>query len=242
MNTALIFAGGVGRRMNSGSVPKQFLEYDGKPIIIHTVEHFEKHPMIDSIVVVMVDGWIDTFREQLRQFGISKVTSVIPGGATGQESIRLGLYEVERTAREANIPSDQVTVLVHDGVRPLINEKLITDNINAVKEFGNAVTVVPSIETVIEIDDDGDIFKVADRSIYRLARAPQSFILSDILEAHRKSLEDGTDYIIDSAMLMRHYGAVLHTVEGPIENIKITTPMDYIVFKAMADAKKRGEI
>ena len=239
MNTALIFAGGVGRRMNSGSVPKQFLELDGKPIIIHTIEHFDKHPMIDQIVVVLIEDWIDRFRVMLDKFGITKVVSVIPGGKTGQESIRNGLYEIRRVS---GVPASEVTVLIHDGVRPLINEKVITDNINAVKEFGNAVTVVPAIETVIEIDNDGDIFKVADRSIYRLARAPQSFILSDILNAHRRSLEDGTDYIIDSAMLMRHYGTILHTVEGPIENIKITTPMDYIVFKAMYEAKKNGEI
>ena len=239
MNTALIFAGGVGRRMNSGSVPKQFLEIDGKPIIIHTIEHFDKHPMIDKIVVVLIEDWIDRFKEMLVQFGITKVVSVIPGGKTGQESIRNGLTEIERIA---GVPAEEVTVLIHDGVRPLINEKLITDNINAVAEYGNAVTVVPAIETVIEIDTDGDIFKVADRSIYRLARAPQSFILSDILNAHRRSLKDGTDYIIDSAMLMRHYGAILHTVEGPIDNIKITTPMDYIVFKAMYEVKKNGTI
>lgn len=239
MNTALIFAGGVGKRMNSGSVPKQFLEVDDKPIIIHTIEHFDKHPMIDSIVVVLVEDWIDTFKKQLQQFGITKVVSVIPGGKTGQESIRNGLYEIERVSP---VPASEITVLIHDGVRPLINEKLITDNINAVREFGNAVTVVPAIETVIEIDTDGDIFKVADRSIYRLARAPQSFILSDIIAIHKRSLEDGTDYIIDSAMLMKHYGTILHTVEGPVENIKITTPMDYILFKAMYEAKKDGTI
>lgn len=239
MNTALIFAGGVGRRMNSGNVPKQFLELDGKPVIIHTVEHFEKHPMIDSIVVVMVEDWIGRFNDMIEEFGITKVISVVPGGSTGQESIRNGLFEIERLSP---VSPEEVTVLIHDGVRPLINEKVITDNINCVKKYGNAITVVPSIETVIEIDDDGDIFKVADRSCYRLARAPQSFILSDILAAHRRSLEDGTDYIIDSAMLMRHYGAILHTVEGPMENIKITTPMDYIVFKAMAKARENGEI
>ena len=239
MNTALIFAGGVGRRMNTGSVPKQFLEVDDKPIIIHTIEHFDKHPMIDKIVVVLVEDWIDRFKDMLVQFGITKVVSIIPGGKTGQESIRNGLLEIERVS---GVPAEEVTVLIHDGVRPLINEKVITDNVNAVKEFGNAVTVVPAIETVIEIDNDGDIFKVADRSIYRLARAPQSFILADIINAHKRSLTDGTDYIIDSAMLMRHYGAILHTVEGPVENIKITTPMDYIVFKAMYEAKKNGEI
>lgn len=239
MNTALIFAGGVGKRMNSGNIPKQFLEYEGKPVIIHTIDHFENHPMIDSIVVVMVEEWMDRFREMLISFGITKVVSVIPGGKTGQESIRNGLFEIERISP---VPPEEITVLIHDGVRPLINEQVITDNINCVREFGNAITVVPSIETVIEIDDDGDIFKVADRNCYRLARAPQSFILSDILKAHRRSLEDGTDYIIDSAMLMRHYGAILHTVEGPIENIKITTPMDYIVCRAMAQARRNGEI
>ncbi|MBR6483536.1 MAG: 2-C-methyl-D-erythritol 4-phosphate cytidylyltransferase, partial [Clostridiales bacterium] len=109
-----------------------------------------------------------------------------------------------------------------------------------------AITVVPAIETIIETDDEGNIAKVADRSVCKLARAPQSFILSDILEAHRKSLEEGAQEMIDSAMLMQHYGTVLHTVEGPVENIKITTPMDYYVFKAMVelqeDMKKEGDL
>ncbi|MBR2523428.1 MAG: 2-C-methyl-D-erythritol 4-phosphate cytidylyltransferase [Clostridiales bacterium] len=239
MNTALIFAGGVGTRMHSESVPKQFLEFEGKSILIYTIEHFEKHPMVDSIVVVCVEEWIDVLKAQIERFGITKVTSVIPGGKSGQESIRLGLMEIERLSP---VPKEEVAVLIHDGVRPLINEQVITDNINGVWEHGNAITTVSSVETVIEIDCDGDIFKVADRSIYKLARAPQSFILSDIMEAHRRSLEDGTDYIIDSAMLMRHYGAILHTVEGPTENIKITTPTDFIIFKALVKAKQNGEI
>ena len=126
MNTAVIFAGGTGKRMHSGNVPKQFLELNGKPIIIHTIEHFDKHPMIDAIVVVCIADWIDFLKGKLDEFGITKVVSVIPGGKTGQESIRNGLYEI-RDKVDCD-PKDTV-VLIHDGVRPLINEKLITDNI-----------------------------------------------------------------------------------------------------------------
>ena len=189
MNTAVIFAGGTGKRMHSGNVPKQFLELNGKPIIIHTIEHFDKHPMIDAIVVVCIADWIDFLKGKLEEFGITKVVSVIPGGKTGQESIRNGLYEI-RDKVDCD-PKDTV-VLIHDGVRPLINEKLITDNIETVHKFGNAITVVPAIETIIEIDDDEHITKVADRSHCKLARAPQSFYLADILEAHRKSIEEGS--------------------------------------------------
>jgi len=238
MNVALIFAGGTGKRMNSGSVPKQFLELDDKPIIVHTIDRFEEHKDIDAIVVVCIESWIDYLKEKLEQFGIKKVISVIPGGRSGQESIRNGLYEIERLV---TVPTEDVIVLIHDGVRPLINEEVITGNIQCVKKNGNAITVVPAIETIIETDEAGDITKVADRSRCKLARAPQSFILSDIIGAHRKSLEEGIEEMIDSAMLMQHYGATLHTVEGPIENIKITTPMDYIVFKAMINAKRNQE-
>lgn len=238
MNVALIFAGGTGKRMHSGNIPKQFLELNGKPIIVHTIEHFDKHPEIDAIVVVCIEGWIDFLKDKLKEFGITKVISVVPGGATGQGSIRNGLYEI-RDKVEAD-PSE-VVVLIHDGVRPLINDKLISDNIATVTEFGNAITVVPAIETIIEIDDEENITKVADRSRCKLARAPQSFYLADILDAHRRSLEEGIEEMIDSAMLMRYYGAVLHTVVGPVENIKITTPMDYYVFKAMVELKENGQ-
>ncbi len=243
MNVALIFAGGTGKRMRSGNTPKQFLELNGKPIIVHTIEHFDKHPQIDAIVVVCIEGWIDHLKSKLSEFGITKVASIVPGGTTGQGSIRNGLYEIRDKVAED--PSDTV-VLIHDGVRPLINDKLISDNIESVRKNGNAITVVPAIETIIETDSEGNIAKVADRSVCKLARAPQSFILSDILEAHRRSLEEGAQEMIDSAMLMQHYGTVLHTVEGPVENIKITTPMDYYVFKAMVelqeDMKKEGDL
>lgn len=238
MNAALIFAGGTGTRMKVKDKPKQFLELNGKPIIIHTIENFDDHPEIDVIVVVCIEGWIDFLYEKLKKFNIKKVIKVVPGGNSGQESIRNGLYAIRDYIKEY----DNDIVLIHDGVRPLINAKLISDNIQCVKENGNAITVVPAIETIIEIDDVGDISNVADRSHCRMARAPQSFYLKDILEAHYKSIEDGELEMIDSAMLMQHYGARLHTVVGPVENIKITTPLDYHIFRAVVMARENEQI
>ena len=161
MNVALIFAGGTGKRMRSGNTPKQFLELNGKPIIVHTIEHFDKHPQIDAIVVVCIEGWIDHLKSKLSEFGITKVASIVPGGTTGQGSIRNGLYEIrDKVAKD---PSDTV-VLIHDGVRPLINDKLISDNIESVRKNGNAITVVPAIETIIETDSEGNIAKVGQGS------------------------------------------------------------------------------
>lgn len=237
-NVALIFAGGIGKRMKTTTCPKQFLELGGKPIIIHTIEHFEEHPDIDGIVVVCIADWIDFLKEKLEKFNIHKVVSIVPGGNSGQESIRNGLYAIRDHFEQR---AEEIIVLIHDGVRPLINEKVISDNIKSVNIYGNAITVIPAIETIIETDNNGEIIKVEDRSRCKMARAPQSFILSDILEAHRKVLEDGEEEMVDSAMLMQHYGIKLHTVVGPSENIKITTPTDYYLFRALVEARENQQ-
>lgn len=239
MNNVLIFAGGIGSRMRGSSKPKQFLELNGKPIIIHTIEHFEYHPEIDNIAVVCHPDWIDYLNDKLERFHIKKVKTVVPGGSTGQESIRNGLFAI-RDYLNGN--TDGEIVLIHDGVRPLIDEKIISDNIDSVKQYGNAVTIVPAIETIIETDEKGEITKVHDRNRCKLARAPQSFYLDDILNAHCRAIEDNELNIIDSATLMRRYGAELHTVEGPVENIKITTPMDYYLFRAIVEARENEQI
>lgn len=237
MNTALIFAGGTGSRMNTSGRPKQFLELHNKPIIIHTIELFERHPQIDSIAVVCIESWIDYLHEQLKRFGIRKVKWVVPGGNTSQESTRNGLYAIAADQDPKN-----TVVLIHDGVRPLINEQLITENIDSVKKNGNAITVAPAIETIITTDDDGNVLDAIDRSICRFARAPQSFILSDIIEMHHRAIADNYDKMIDSASLMIHYGQKLYTVPGPAENIKITTPSDYYVFRAILEARENMQI
>ena len=237
MNTALIFAGGAGRRMHSAGKPKQFLELHGKPIIIHTLEHFERHPEIDAIAVVCIAGWIDYLKDLLIRFHIKKVRWIVPGGETSQESTRAGLGILE-----ANCDPKNTVVLIHDGVRPLITEKLISDNIAAVKQYGNAITAAPAIETIITVDENEDVTELIDRQVCRLARAPQSFYLSDIIAMHQKAMADNYDKMIDSASLMIHYGVKLHLVEGPAENIKITTPSDFYIFKAIQEARENMQI
>ncbi len=230
MNAALIFAGGVGRRMNSRNIPKQFLKIDGKPIIIYTIEHFENHKDIDHICVVCLESWIPRLKEYLKEYGIKKVSCIVPGGKDGQHSIRNGLYAL----REKLDDDENTIVLIHDGVRPLIDERIITENIESVKQYGTAVTVAPMVETVANINENGDIIAVQERPMCRIARAPQSFYLLDIIAAQEKGLREGVmQHMVDSASLMIHYGFVLHTVDGPVENIKVTTPADFTLCKKL---------
>lgn len=237
MNTALIFAGGTGTRMRTTGRPKQFLEMNNKPIIIHTIEMFEYHPEIDSIAVVCIAGWIDYLKEQLARFGIKKVKWIVPGGETSQESTRNGLNAI---AADQD-PKDTI-VLIHDGVRPLITQQLISENIACAKQHGNAITVAPAIETIITTDEAGEVAGLIDRSLCRLARAPQTFVLADIIAMHQKAIKEGYDKMIDSASLMIHYGQKLHMVEGPMENIKITTPSDFYIFRAIQEARENLQI
>lgn len=236
MNIAVIFAGGTGQRMNTASKPKQFLELHGKPILIYTLEHFETHPLIDGVILVCIESWIDYAKELLKKFHITKVAKIVPGGANGQESIFHGL----QTAYEL-YPADSI-VLIHDGVRPLINEKIITADIAMVKKAGNAITVSPAIETIVLKSTDGNVGQILNRSCCEMAKAPQCFVLQDIYNAHLRSQENQLDDFIDSASLMQHYGYKLATVEGPAENIKITTPSDFYIFRAIIDARENMQI
>ena len=236
MNVALIFAGGSGKRMNSKSRPKQFLELHGKEIIIYTIEHFEKHPEIDAIAVVCIEEWIDYLKLILKKNCIEKVKWIVPGGATGQDSIYNGLQVIHE-----NCPEDSI-VLIHDGVRPLINEELITANIRCVEEHGSAVTVAPVTETVMLTADDNQVYTSVERSRCRMAKAPQGYFLKDIYAAHRKAIADNIHDKIDSATMMSDYGYSLYTVEGGPENIKITTPSDFYIFRALIDAMENSQI
>lgn len=236
MNVAVIFAGGVGTRMNSKAKPKQFLELHGKPIIIYTIELFENHPQIDGIVIASVKEWIPYLKEILFKFHIKKVVDVVPGGETGQLSIFNGLE-----AAEKHFPNDSV-VLIHDGVRPLINEQTITDNIEQVKKCGTAITTAPTIETFVVVDDNLSVVEIPKRSLSKLAKAPQSFVLSDILAVHRQAQKDNIFDSIDSCTLMKLYNKSIMLVEGPVENIKITTPTDFYVFRAIFEIRENNQI
>lgn len=233
MNYALIFAGGVGQRMNNGGTPKQFLEVSEKPILVHTLEHFEHHPDIDGICLVCVEEWLEYAKTLLKKFQLKKVRWLIAGGATALESQYKGLKTVSADC----LPED--VVLIHDGVRPLINEQLISDCISTVKQFGAAVTVAPAIETIIKTDENGMVNQTIARSTCMLARAPQAFCLGDILGLHDKAKHENNYDFIDSVSMMLHYGRTIKTVQGPAENIKVTTPADFYVCRALLDSKGR---
>ncbi len=236
-NIGVIFAGGVGSRMHSKEMPKQFLNVHDKPIIIHTLDHFEKNEEIDDVVIACVSDWIPYLKKLLYQYRIEKVKKVVVGGASGQLSIYNGLCAAEEVAG-----GNDAIVLIHDGVRPLINPQLLSDSIRCVKENGSAITAGIVKETIVVIDKDGRIEQVPSRENSRVAKAPQSFWLKEILSVHRQALKDGVTNAIDSCTLMKQYGHSLYMLDGPYENIKITTPDDFYTMRAILDAKENAQI
>lgn len=235
---AVIFAGGSGKRMNTVSRPKQFLELNGKPVIIYTLELFDNHPDIDAICVVCIEPWIPFLKKQLKKFEITKVVEIVPGGETGQNSIYNGLCAANRWNSSHG---DDAVVLIHDGVRPLITEQTITDNIVTAREHGNCITCIPATETFVVKQEDGSL-RIPSRADSLIARAPQSFKLSDILAAHEQARKDNRHDFIDSCTMMSHYGHKMHTIIGPMENIKITTPTDFFIFRAMVQVHENQQI
>lgn len=234
-NIAVIFAGGSGRRMNTVSRPKQFLELNGKPVIIYTLEIFDNHSQIDGIVVVCIESWITFLKKQLKKFEINKVVSIVPGGNSGQDSIYNGLLSVE------NYFGSDCNVLIHDGVRPLITEQTVSDCISTTETKGNCVTCIPATETFIVTKPDGGL-EIPSRADSLVARAPQCFRLVDILSSHRKAIVEERHDFIDSCSMMSHYGYHINTIIGPMENIKITTPTDFFIFRAMVQVHENQQI
>ena len=219
---AVIFAGGVGSRMKNDKMPKQFLEWNGKPILIQTLSIFEEEPFIDYA------------RALIAKEGLQKIVSIVPGGETALDSQYNGLLEVKRL-----YGVDDITVLIHDGVRPLVDRSTIVRNIRSVETKGSAITVTPAIETVM-VTDDGEIKTILNRQQCLMAKAPQSFRLVDILSVHDTSIAEGIHDFIDSASMMMHYGYPLYPVWGEPENIKITTPSDYYMFTGILKNRESG--
>ncbi|MBO4626719.1 MAG: 2-C-methyl-D-erythritol 4-phosphate cytidylyltransferase [Lachnospiraceae bacterium] len=228
-NVAVLFAGGIGKRMNSGDVPKQFLEVFGKPILVYTIETFQKHKEISGIIVVCVETWLDYAKELVERYHLTKVKEVIPGGATGHESRLYGL----RCARKYY---DEAIVLIHDGVRPLIDADTISRSIACARENGSAVVCSPAIETIYR--EEGGQKTIIPREQCSLLRAPQCFGLTEILGLYEDSCARGNNDVIDSVTLMQMYGKSVPKVIGPAENIKITTPLDFYMFEGIM--KSRG--
>lgn len=233
-NIAVIFAGGFGKRMIGHTIPKQFLEVNGKTVLTYTLEHFQKHEEIDGIILVTLVNWIDYCRDMIGTWGLHKVSAIVSGGATSQESIRNGLQVAQKLYSKDDI------VLIHDGVRPLIDAKIITDCIQCVRQHGTAITVSPQMETIMVQGEESERYEIVERDRCRVAKAPQCFYLGDIVDAQQTALSDSKLGFIDCASLMEHYGHSLYAVQGPEDNIKITTELDFHVFQAIM--KERGSL
>ena len=235
LNIALIFAGGTGQRMNARSLPKQFLELHGKPVIFYTLEHFEKHPEIDAVVIVCLKEWIGELKKLLARYGFEKIRHIVPGGNTGYASIYNGLAAMTDDFGNEDI------VLIHDGVRPLINEALISSNIAKVKERGNAITAEPVAESIVESKSGELIDAIPRRENMYMAKAPQSFRYGMIWGLYQQAERDGKRSI-DSAHLCSLYDVPLYMVESAPNNIKITAPQDYYIFRALYEAYENQQI
>ncbi len=236
MNIAIIFASGKGTRMGS-EIPKQFLEINGKPILIHTVELFQYHDDIDKIYISTLKDYIPYVEKLAENYKLTKVVSIIEGGETAQDSIYNALKKAESENDENSI------VLLHDGVRPFVSLDVITANIEGVKKYGNAVTSIPAFETVMMSKDGIVIDGVTIRNETFIGQAPQSFYLKDIINAHeeiRKS-ENGYTNMVDACTILRTLGHDVHLVKGNRGNIKITTPEDVYTFKAFLQYKENEQ-
>ncbi len=236
MNIAIIFAGGSGVRMGAG-VPKQFLEINGKPVIIHTLQLFQFHNEIDKIYVSILADYEDYMKDLVEEYHLSKVAAVFPGGETAQDSI----YNALKRA-EAENPDDSV-VLLHDGVRPFVSYDVISDNIATVKKHGNAITCTACYETIM-ISEDGDtVADVPPRKNTYSAQAPQSFVLKDIIAAHDvvRQRPEGYENMVDACTIIRSQGITAHVVQGNRGNIKVTTPEDVYMFRALLQYKENEQ-
>ncbi len=231
-NIALILAGGVGARMGQ-DIPKQFLNVYDKPVIVYTMEAFQRHPDIDAIEMVCVEEWIGALKAYARQFGIAKLEGVVTGGEKGQDSIRKGLYDiVSRHSDEDDI------VLIHDGIRPMVSQEIITDNIAVCRKYGNAITVVPCTAAMLKTYDSLSTEEQVARDNLKITQTPQAFFVNDIVEAHKEALQKGITNSVASCTLYIELGRKLFMSKGSEKNLKLTTVEDIEIFKALLNAKK----
>lgn len=227
MTIAIIIAGGSGSRMGQ-DIPKQFLNIHDKPVIIYTLESFQRHPMIDAIEVVCLDGWHEVLRAYARQFNITKLKWIVSGGKTGQESIRNGVYNLENVCQEDDI------VVIHDGIRPLIVPEVLSDVIEKCREYGNAVTSMPYNEQIFIADDEHSTTKYIPRETIRRVSTPQAYKFGKLDAAYHTAFEKGIGIYGSSYTntMMVELGERLYFAAGSDKNIKLTTKDDLELFKA----------
>lgn len=234
-NIAIIIAGGSGHRMGQ-DIPKQFINVYDKPVLIYTLEGFQKHPQIDAIEVVYIDGWHDVLRAYAKQFNITKLQWIVSGGETGQESIRNGVYNLEGKANDDDI------IVIHDGIRPLVDDSVLTDVLVKAAKFGNAVTSMPYNEQIFVIskEDETTTTQYIPRETLRRVSTPQAYRFDILDQKYHEAFEKkigilGSSY---TNTMMVELGETLHFAAGSDKNIKLTTKDDLELFKAYLKADK----
>lgn len=231
MNIALIIAGGRGMRMGQ-DIPKQFLTVNDKPVIAYTLEAFEKHPDIDVIAVVCVEGWESILSAYARQYRITKLKHVIPGGENGQGSIRNGVFELEKHYAPEDL------VLIHDAIRPMVSQDIISGCIATAREHGSAIVTIPCQEAMLETTDFQTTNSAYPRENLKRTQTPQAFPIGRICDAHRRALEKGITNSVASCTLMVELGETIWFCAGSEKNIKLTTPDDLEIFKALLNIRR----
>ncbi len=230
-NIALIIAGGSGARMHQ-NIPKQFLTVNEKPVIVYTLEAFQAHPEIDAIAVVCIEGWDQILWAYANQFNITKLKYVIPGGKNGQDSIRNGVYELEKYYEKDDI------VLIHDAIRPMVSAEIISDCIVKSKQYGSAIATIPCAEAMMQTDDGAVSTGSYPRDNLKRTQTPQGFPIGKICDIHRRALEAGITNSVASCTLMIEMGEQVHFSAGSEKNIKLTTVDDIDIFKALLASKR----
>ena len=231
MITALLTAAGIGSRMGQ-DIPKQFLHVDNKPIIVHTMEVFQRDPNVDAIVVVTLESWVEVLRVYAKQFNITKLKSIVIGGETGQESIQNGIRAIIEFAGEDS------TVLIHDGNRPLVSSEIIANSIATFNKYGSAVAAIPTVEAVFTSHDAVIAEESLPRELLFRTQTPHVYRVSDVVHAHQKATEQGISNTAATCVLMHELGEKVYFSKGAETNLKITTVEDLLMFKALLSTRK----
>ena len=231
MNIAMIIAGGSGQRMGQ-DIPKQFLNVHDRPVIMYTLEAFERHPNINAIEIVCVEGWEMILQAYCKQFNISKLENIVPGGENGQSSIRNGIMDL------ASRHDVNDLVLIHDAIRPMVSNEIISDCIRVAEKHGNAVAAIPCAEAMLRTADGLQSTEQIARADLRRTQTPQAARLGELAAAHKQALAQGIRASVATCTMFIELGKTIYFSHGSEKNIKLTTTEDFEIFKALLSSRR----
>ncbi len=226
MNIALILAGGVDPRFQM-AIPKQFVIVENRPIIVYTLQVFQNHPEIDKIVVSCLHGWKEMVQAYAKQFNITKLVQIVEGGVDAQESSRKGLEWLKESCKPEDL------VVIHDAIRPLVTNDLISDSIKSCREYGMGVAAVRSMDTIMLTEDGITGQENISRDSIRRIQTPQTYPLGYLDDMHHKAMEQGICHCVDNNSMLARLGETIHFSKGSDFNIKINLVEDVEMFKAL---------